>query len=444
MSKTQGQKTASVAVFITRDQRQQLYDLGHSKSDVDQMTPAEAHRILGIGTTPTVNDAQAAADAQPVTKKRSPKTARVAAHIEELNAQPLPPLESTGKASKPSLSYSLAQLEALDIPPRRFVLNQFGRGELGMCNSVTGKGKSTLLRNLAFRAALGQSFPPLTVPDSADPLRVMIADFETPLATLKEDIELMARNLTDSQRQEAMTRIFTICDAELGDEPFDPSRPEHFKLLTMEAKAKAVDLLVIDTMTAAFSIRDENSNAEVMRWLKPLRQMAKELDAGVLVLHHIGKSNTEEGRIAEKAYRARGASAFGSFPSVVLNLFDDGQRENRIVLNCAKVKGRRYDDVVLELNQETRWFTLTQNVPVLSRTTTDLILELLQDGKVWKRAEIEEALTGKCNLAGIKRALSKAVSAGQLSVPRRGFFQLKSLAQGDFEGKSKTAANSMK
>lgn len=55
---------ASVSLFITRDQRQQLCDLGYGRSEIDKMQPAKAHRILGVGqpveATETESDSAAA------------------------------------------------------------------------------------------------------------------------------------------------------------------------------------------------------------------------------------------------------------------------------------------------------------------------------------------------------------------------------------------------
>ena len=38
----------SVAIMITRDMRQQLYDLRYTRIEVDRMSPEEAQRILTL------------------------------------------------------------------------------------------------------------------------------------------------------------------------------------------------------------------------------------------------------------------------------------------------------------------------------------------------------------------------------------------------------------
>jgi len=48
---------AAVSMFITGDQRQQLCDLGYKRSEIDEMQPAEAHRILGVGQSQPVESA---------------------------------------------------------------------------------------------------------------------------------------------------------------------------------------------------------------------------------------------------------------------------------------------------------------------------------------------------------------------------------------------------
>lgn len=44
--------TASVKMFITRDEKQQMLDLGYKREAIDRMTPEEAQRILNAGATP--------------------------------------------------------------------------------------------------------------------------------------------------------------------------------------------------------------------------------------------------------------------------------------------------------------------------------------------------------------------------------------------------------
>src|SRR5262245_39219707 len=38
----------SIPLIITKDQKQQLLDLGYTKSKINKMKPEEAHKILGI------------------------------------------------------------------------------------------------------------------------------------------------------------------------------------------------------------------------------------------------------------------------------------------------------------------------------------------------------------------------------------------------------------
>jgi membrane protease YdiL (CAAX protease family) len=50
------------------------------------------------------------------------------------------------------------------------------------------------------------------------------------------------------------------------------------------------DLVVVDTISAAFAVKDENSNSEVAsKIFKPLLRMARETKAAILAAHHVGK-----------------------------------------------------------------------------------------------------------------------------------------------------------
>src|SRR5262245_47552033 len=54
-----GAGVASVPLLITKGQRQQLYDLGYTESQVDAMKPADAHAILGVAAIPKTSNGSA-------------------------------------------------------------------------------------------------------------------------------------------------------------------------------------------------------------------------------------------------------------------------------------------------------------------------------------------------------------------------------------------------
>jgi hypothetical protein len=72
--------------------------------------------------------------------------------------------------------------------------------------------------------------------------------------------------------------------------------------------------VIIDTMTAAFELKDENDNSEAARIIKSLKWVGNETGTLMIPLHHYGKS-TETG--------LRGASAYRAGCDVVLSVLAD-------------------------------------------------------------------------------------------------------------------------
>lgn len=322
----------------------------------------------------------------------------------------------------PKLLTTWNELSCADIPPGEQIIHELERGELGMIAAVTNGGKSTLIRNLAITLACGgQLFP---VCKMSAPRRVYLLDFETSPSRLQVDFQKMTKHLTNAEKA-MVGKNLAMCIALdranwMDDEPLSLSKPEHLNFVRMNALAFKADLIIVDTVSAGFSIGEENSNSEVTaRILKPLVRLARETGAAVLMAHHIGKGN-EDNKAGEGAYQARGASSFGNFCGLVLNLKKDPNDKARRVLSNPKAKGLEFEDTALQLDPESRWFQVT-NAPVREiRTSYQILVALFTDERVWKRHEIEAALQGSIGTSTLKRCLSEAVENGDLRMPKRG------------------------
>jgi archaellum biogenesis ATPase FlaH len=97
---------------------------------------------------------------------------------------------------------------------------------------------------------------------------------------------------------------------------------------------RKIGLLIIDTISRAWTVEDENSVGDVLRAMIPWATLAHDMDITVLALHHWGHS----------ARRARGASSFGDVADMILNLERPGNAEGdpRRILTCEG----RYTDFV--------------------------------------------------------------------------------------------------
>jgi RecA-family ATPase len=154
------------------------------------------------------------------------------------------------------------------------------------------------------------------------PRRVLLLNLEGSGSRFQSDLRVMTRDFSEI---ELTTQNFFPTHAPvIGDEPLSLSR--HMKLMEAHARRVKSDDIIIDTASAAFSLRNENDNSEVANSvMKPLVKLARRLNCLVILIHHIGKAKLEEGSTREQAHRGRGASAWGDFSTSIFNLEADAK-----------------------------------------------------------------------------------------------------------------------
>jgi RecA-family ATPase len=182
------------------------------------------------------------------------------------------------------------------------------RGEAALVAGVTNKGKSTLMRVIAMCAASGRDFPPF-VTTSSEGLRVLVLDYEGSAGRTQADLRLMEQNLTANERELLAKNFFVSHAPQLNDDqPLTLSLPSHMDQLREQARRFSPDVIVIDTMSAAFATKSENDNAEISRIImKPVVEyLARPLSCVVVVVGHVGKASREEGATREPATQDAG------------------------------------------------------------------------------------------------------------------------------------------
>lgn len=300
------------------------------------------------------------------------------------------------------------------------------RGELALVAGVTNKGKSTLMRVIAMCAASGRGFPPF-VAASSDGLRVVLMDYEGSAGRTQADLRRMEQNLTENERELLKKNLFVCHAPRLPDgESLTLSVSTHMGHLKTLAAQVSPDIIIIDTMSAAFAPKSENDNAEISRTvMKPLSEkLARLLKCVVVIVGHIGKASREEGATREPAHRMRGGSAYGDRATTVFNIEGDPVSNDRIRVICAKEKTGNDFEITLELNRKTRWLSHidAQTTPKPPKSE-DLVLALLirLSGEV-KTAEIVKALP-KLGKRTVMLALKTLAKRGLAHSPRRGYWQ---------------------
>lgn len=325
---------------------------------------------------------------------------------------------------------------ASENPPKAIILNfdefmgqQFDNGEeiacdlrrceLGLIASVTNVGKSTLLRNALLALATGSEFSPLVPP--GPPRRVLLLDFESSASRLQDDLAVMTDGWSSEKLALLRENFFVSSEGMIDDDLLSLST--HLELVAQLAAERKVDLMAVDTAGAGFDLSDENNNGEAARYvLKPLLRLARLLNCAVIMIHHIGKANSEEGRTRDTVHKPRGASSFSGYAASVFVLESDTQDDDSVTLSCAKRKSGPNYKHSLKLDRDTRWFTSTG---ALQRQPTPYELvrrAVLDTGGEVKRATIDAILRGQVAARTITRCLAKAVEVGELRSPKKGFY----------------------
>jgi len=317
-----------------------------------------------------------------------------------------------------------------DLSKREFTNTEkiiFGlvRGNVGTMFAVTNLGKTTFTLNLALTLAAGRTFHPFVKNNPIWGRRVLIVDGESTQPELKADLDVMMRNWSLAERELVKQNLFIVCDEELGDEPLDLAKSEHIEALGEVALTFKPDLIIIDTMSALFTLRNESDNAEIKRAvMQPLKKLGKDANAVVWLLHHIGKQN-EDGRAIVGAYLGRGGSNIGGLSRVVTALKQDVKDRESIIFSLEKAKGYHLEPVRMTLDRDARWFVPSNEVVMPEPTNYQLIISTVRNfGRMAKRKEVVEALAGKMSDSTITRNLSEAVTRGDLVSPKVGYYGL--------------------
>lgn len=299
------------------------------------------------------------------------------------------------------------------------IIFELERREVGLLLAATNIGKTTLALNLAITRAAGRAFHPLAEAAS-DGRRVLLIDGETRQARYQRDITRMVLDLTDAERDLVGENLYVMCDALIERDPLDLANEGHMAAVLREARRCRADLIIVDTLSALFTVASENDNAEMTkRVMRPLDALARATGAAVLVLHHIGKQS-EDARAGVDAYRGRGASALGGHARLVLLLTPDTKDERFVTLKCAKSKGDKFKPVLLRLD-EGRWFAASSGGPSPKQSNYELVTATVTAfGRPVKRKEIIAELKGRVSPSDIDRQLNAAKEHGALVKVERG------------------------
>ncbi|HVF51804.1 MAG TPA: AAA family ATPase [Pyrinomonadaceae bacterium] len=290
------------------------------------------------------------------------------------------------------------------------------RGEIVLVQSVTNHGKSTLCRNAGLALATGGEFAPIV--SKGKPRKVLLLNLEGSGGRFQTDLAVMTRDFTSSEIELVRANFLPTHAPVIDDELLSLSR--HMDVLEQDARKYSVDAIIIDTASAAFSIHNENDNSEVANSvMKRLLTLARKLNCVVVVVHHIGKSRSEEGNSREPAHKARGASAWGDFATSIFNIEASPEDRSRIQLTCAKRKDGDNYTAIMKLSQDKRSFTMTEEKPPIFTTSYEKTVQSItretkttEAIEIGKRLGIAERTTAQNLKVAVKDGRLKRVKHG--------------------------------
>lgn len=195
-------------------------------------------------------------------------------------------------------------------PPHYLVKNLLPAEGVAMLGGQSGAGKTFTVVNLAISLGTGEPFFGRRVVERVGTL-ILAAEGAGTLAARVEAAKAILPN-GDRLPIAWMSAVPNLTD------------PEEVKAL--QPKIRAIDarmreqfgirlgLIAIDTMAAAFAMKDENDAAEAQQVLRHMRMLGEPIGALVLPIHHYGK--TEETGL-------RGSSAYRGGADAVLSILAD-------------------------------------------------------------------------------------------------------------------------
>jgi hypothetical protein len=319
------------------------------------------------------------------------------------------------------------QLSLTVFAQPEMLLQGLYRGDWGLVVGIGSVGKTTLMHNMIVCLAAGRPFPPI-IPEDQPPRRILYLDFESNPWRLQQQISKLREVLTVRENLLVDENLHFAIEPQTNGQPWRLTDRQSLLNLAKYVQDHKIDLVIIDTLSQAAALNDENSNSEVQnKVVTPVRRLVRHCDCGLLLLHHEGKGKTQtEGYYLQ--YRARGSSALvdGSRYSITV-MPTSGQKGCPVTISNSKDKGGAFPDVQMQLDIESRWFGVVQPAtPATQKTLEDILISTLAcAGEELPLAEIYANLPQHPQ-GSIRRAMKNLEDLGTVTRRGRGLYGLAS------------------
>ena len=202
-------------------------------------------------------------------------------------------------------------------------------------------GKSMLLLNIAYGLALGRDVLGFGI---TKPRRVLYLNGENSQGTMQERFTLLRNYFCIDEEQEIKIREnLQFCSVAL-------LLPKSEALAEIRGNLAEIrpEVLILDPLKNFFS-GEENSSDSMRDFMGAVRKLILEFNVTVIILHHTGKKQNEDG-----FYSGRGSSLLADDAEVTAAFRKNASEKGRFELS---VTGRNCDEFTLHLmRQPERWY----------------------------------------------------------------------------------------
>lgn len=154
-----------------------------------------------------------------------------------------------------------------------------------------------------------------------------------------------------------------------------PNDWETLGQVTEFIRTNRISVVFIDTVSRFWLLENENDNAEVIRQVDPLLELARQTEAVVLLAHHERKQGGHGGR------SIRGASALFAAvdQALILEERQGGKTNQRVLRTIGRYEEDSPGELTIELDGD-QWRTLGSPTEVGFEATKTRVLAALSDG----------------------------------------------------------------
>ena len=309
------------------------------------------------------------------------------------------------------LAWSRFQLG--DSPQRQLWSLHLRAGAVTQFVGETSVGKTVFLHNLAYHLATGREFLGITPPR---PLRVLYVDFESFPDIFAEHLtNIGTADGLDFIHPETLERGATLVD-----------------FLSSNVRSGRYEVIIVDPLVEALPVQDENSNALANTQMTAFRDLARQTNAGVIVVHNSGLRKDKSKKGSEK-FLGRGATSRVDRADVSINFTSEGPTTRRLFV--AKARGKNLNEEIRFRFAENLGYELisssTQDTTVVDAVSQDIVALMKSEAAEGCHELKRENILSKLNQGNVEareqaidRALRNLIKSGALHKGRKGYYSL--------------------